>query len=813
MKKRGIAFLCLMLLLVATSICIVACDMSHTHAFTVKSVDDRYLASPATCAQPATYYYSCMCGETGTATFTIGNALGHQFAEWQVVKEASITENGLRTRICTREGCGHIESESIPMIPHTHNFNQKLTDEKYLATVANCTEPATYYYSCACGAKDTTTTFFSGSALGHSYSTEWSYDQTEHWHAATCGHEAEIDRAVHTFDSNNTCTVCKFNRVRSVTNIFFDKQELSLDVGKTETLLTTVLPLDVAGVTLTWSSTAPSVASVKDGTVTALAKGTAVIIAACGEISATCAATVTDPFEDYVISPDGDFYAIAAYIGNKKEVEIPSTYNGKPITAIGNSAFENCTRLTSVTIPDGIITIGSSAFVGCRGLTNVTISDSVKTIKDYAFEGCISLRSILIPAGITSIEQSAFRGCSALTSVSWNAENCPFVGFIPIFEGCDNLTTATIGDNVKTIPESVFYQCTSLTNVTIGRNVTSIGGTAFFECSKLESIVIPDTVTTIWYNTFSGCVSLKNIKIPDNVTTIGENAFQGCTGLKSIEIPNNVTSIGFGAFEGCSNLELNEYDNALYLGNSTNPYIVLVKAKLTDITSCEISEKCMFIQDSAFKGCSTLVDVVVPDSIISVQSYAFSGCVNLEYNEFDNALYLGNSTNPYVVLIKAKSTDVTSCEISKNCKVIYGSSFSDCKGLTNIEIPDNVMMICDDAFSNCSGLKSVIIGSSLTVIGCRAFIHCSGLTSIIIPDGVTEIGGYAFYKCSGLKSIEIPNTIMVIYNSAFFGCEGAENIKYNGTKSQWQAILKWFNWDSETGNYTIHCTDGDIIKA
>ncbi len=144
------------------------------------------------------------------------------------------------------------------------------------------------------------------------------------------------------------------------------------------------------------------------------------------------------------------------------------------------------------------------------------------------------------------------------------------------------------------------------------RSVTAIGNRAFKECSLLISVTIPDTITDI-----------------------GEEAFYGCRSLTSIEIPNNVTSIGNGAFWNCDNLQYNEYDNALYLGNATNKYLYLAKAKSKDITGCIINENCKFIGSSAFSGCNSLTNIVIPDSVTSIGEDAFYKCSSLTSVTFE----------------------------------------------------------------------------------------------------------------------------------------------------------------------------------
>ena len=159
-------------------------------------------------------------------------------------------------------------------------------------------------------------------------------------------------------------------------------------------------------------------------------------------------------------------------------------------------------------------------------------------------------------------------------------------------------------------------------------SVTGIG-----TCTDSD-IIIPETyegksVTSIRSYAFSGCSSLTSITIPDSVTSIGDYAFENCTSLTSVTIPDSVTSIGDDAFDGCNNLAYNEYDNCYYLGNDENPYLVLIKARDTSVTSCTINENTKIILDDAFYYCTSLTSITIPDSVTSIGSYAFWGCDSL----------------------------------------------------------------------------------------------------------------------------------------------------------------------------------------
>ncbi|WP_134388406.1 leucine-rich repeat domain-containing protein [Flavobacterium psychrophilum] len=193
--------------------------------------------------------------------------------------------------------------------------------------------------------------------------------------------------------------------------------------------------------------------------------------------------------------------------------EIPETvaYNSEnyAVTAIGESAFEHCNNLTSVTIPNSVTTIGNYTFVGCSGLISVTIPNSVTTIGDGSFARCSGLTSVTIPNSVTTIGDEAFADCSGLTSV-------------------------TIPNSVTTIGDGSFAECSGLTSVTIPNSVTTIGDGSFARCSGLTSVTIPNSVITINRGAFALCSGLTSVTIPNSVTTIRENAFAGCSSLRTV---------------------------------------------------------------------------------------------------------------------------------------------------------------------------------------------------------------------------------------------------------------------------------------
>ena len=247
------------------------------------------------------------------------------------------------------------------------------------------------------------------------------------------------------------------------------------------------------------------------------------------------------------------------------------TYNGTTysVTSIGDKAFENCSSLTSVTIPNSVTSIGNSAFYNCSSLTSVTIPDSVTSIGYWAFGGCSGLTSVTIPNSVTNIGNHAFHDCTGLTSVTI-PNSVTSIGY-EAFAYCSSLTTVTIGNSVTSIEEGAFSGCSSLTTMTIPNSVTYIGGWVFEGCGITSPVYnshvfaympptyygsysIADGIELLSDGAFKNCTDMTSVTIPVSVTNIGRWTFETCSGLTSVMIPNSVTSIGEGAFSGCSGL-------------------------------------------------------------------------------------------------------------------------------------------------------------------------------------------------------------------------------------------------------------------
>ena len=304
--------------------------------------------------------------------------------------------------------------------------------------------------------------------------------------------------------------------------------------------------------------------------------------------------SVLDLSEAKIVEGGGYYYKDDYWWSNSKNYY--TSYN-----VIGDHAFQDCSGLTSLTLPAGITKIGSSAFYGCSGLTSLTL-----------------------PAGITSIGSSAFDGCSGLKEVkfcindnldTYLTKGHPYIGVscgIKYYLNDKEITSIEIPSNVTTLGNYVFQGCSGLTSLNLPAGITSIGSSAFDGCSGLKEVKFCindnlDTYLTKGHPYIGVSCGIKyylndkeitSIEIPSNVTTLGNYVFQGCSGLTSLNLPAGITSIGEGAFCGCSGLTS-----------------LTLPAGITEIGS------------SAFEDCSGLTSLTLPAGITEIGYSAFAFCI------------------------------------------------------------------------------------------------------------------------------------------------------------------------------------------
>jgi hypothetical protein len=256
---------------------------------------------------------------------------------------------------------------------------------------------------------------------------------------------------------------------------------------------------------------------------------------------------------------------ITRYTGDGGDVVIPDTIEDKPVTLIGEYAFENYSTLTAITIPDSVTVIGDYAFSSCFSLANVSMGSGVKVIGENAFDYCTALVELELGPSVSIISDWAFFFCSNMESITL-PESVTYIGN-RAFHGCQDLLSIEIPKKVVFIGTSAFNACQSLQAIHVDpANPVYLSEDGFLFNKSMttllrcpggfsQGIIIPDSVTRIEDYAFYYCLFLPAVSIPDSVTSIGKHAFSFCYSLLDVLIPGSVTTMGDYAFYFCINLQ------------------------------------------------------------------------------------------------------------------------------------------------------------------------------------------------------------------------------------------------------------------
>ena len=711
--------------------------------------------------------------------------------------------------------CSEIIDDSIP---HEHVFNVKNTDYRYLKSEATCSLGTVYYFACVCG-EYSVDTYTVGTPIGHDYTRHepkeptcsevgWNLyltcnrcDLSSYKEIATLPHNTVSHEGLEAtcehfgWNEYETCTDCDYTTFEEIPalphNTIYHEAYEATCIG---------FGCEAYETCSNCSYTTYSEYLILEDGKHKVTDGTCVF---CGtkESSKGLTYTLNSDKKSYTVTGIGNFCGDELVIG---------IYNNLSVTAVGEHAFESCNNVKTIVIDRPVKALGSYAFASCHYLEEIYLYSSL-------------------------------------------SDNCGNSVFSYVGRSGSGITV-TIGKNVKSIPDYMFYDGANISCSTPPPNIKNV---IFEEESTCESI---------GRYAFSYCYDLISITIPKSIISIGEGAFYNTYRL--IEVINNSnlditqSSYGLNALDVHSEeskiTNINDYlfytkgeENYLlsYIGEETEltlpdnyngenyqiyKYAFSYSPKLKSII---ISNGVIAIGDSAFYYCSGLNEIIIPSSVINIGNYLFSwNCKASIYCEmpsqpsgwYDYWISNGNtvvygytgshgttesglkwaSTNSGIsisgysgtnknVIIPEKINDINVVSISD-------SAFYDCTSLTSVTIPDSVTSIGDWAFAYCSSLTSVTIGDSVTSIGDSAFQCCTNLTSITIGDSVTSIGSSAFYYCSSLTSVTIGDSVTSIGDNAFSRCTSLTTINYKGTSSQWNAISKGYDWNFSTGSYTIN---------
>lgn len=287
----------------------------------------------------------------------------------------------------------------------------------------------------------------------------------------------------------------------------------------------------------------------------------------------------TDDPDTYTLTIRGEGamydYSSSTVPWNAQKSKITSVVIENGVTSIGNNAFEDCSALKNLDIPQSVTEIGSKAFLGCSALTSLVLPQTVNRIGNTAFQGCSNLETINIPSGVKLIENDTFHGCEKLNDV-------------------------TIPANVTLIGNSAFKACKTFRNIEIPKGVTKIGTNAFEDCTQLETVGIPSTATNIRNFAFRNCPQLKSFVFPSGTTQIQPGVLSGCKNLESVTIPEGVIKILGSAFYGCS------------------------------LNSVQLPSTLQTIDPLAFYGCDQLSEITIPESVEFIEESAFESSTELK---------------------------------------------------------------------------------------------------------------------------------------------------------------------------------------
>lgn len=500
------------------------------------------------------------------------------------------------------------------------------------------------------------------------------------------------------------------------------------------------------------------------------------------------------------VTNGGKTYTVTAIADNAfKASKVTSVTLPEGLTTIGNSAFQGST-LKSVTLPSTLNNMGTGAFRDCKSLTNITLPDALKEVKEYAFNGCGNLKTLTLGSKTEVIEQHAFENTGIIIvnipkSVKTINNNA--------FANNSAMKTLVIDDAAVFLDYYAFYKCTNLSSVDLGNAVTGFGvsyrsskhtasdtqGT-FNECTSLTGIVIPSSVTEI-VGTFKNCTRLTDVTLPNTLTQIGIAAFYKCA-MREVNIPSSVVNIDTEAFGYCPLASVSLPSSLKTIGN-----YAFSQTSLTEVT---IPSSVISIGSFAFSECGRLQKVRINNAATTITG-SFYKCTALSGVDLGNAvvaLYQGYNYGDYgcfegctsLTSIRLSNTikTVSPCTfrgcnrleeviLPNACIEIENNAFEGCSLLKTISLPNTIQTIGDNAFKDCGQLQSVAMPTSLYAIGKNAFTNCIALKELFVPEHVTSMDTYAFSGCTGLKSVVFDNPSLAISEGVFDGCKGLQSVE------------------------------------
>ena len=531
------------------------------------------------------------------------------------------------------------------------------------------------------------------------------------------------------------------------------------------------------------------------------------------------------------------------YVGDIVIPESITTESGKTyaVTAIGHYAFASCTEVTSITLPNTILSFGACAFSYCTGLTTFSMPNSLVSIGESCFDWCTGLTELSFPETLRSIGNRAFYLCRNLADI--HIPN----GLTSIGQEVFSFTAWLDNQPEGIIYAGPFAYCYKGEipegTAEIKPGTRYIADYAFSECSTLARVIMPNSVTSIGIRSFRSCPELEYVELSDSLIAVGYQAFSGSTKIQSFDFPSTLKSVGFSAFSGTAWYD-NQPDGLVYTGTVAYHY----KGIIPEGTDFTIPDGTTSLGDEAFSedelfspvdNYEGLLSVTIPNSVKYLGNCVFYDCYpNL------SKVSIGSGVEEMGKCSLAWIYNLTEVNISEGVKLIGEQMFSGCVNLKEIIIPNSVEVIKYRAFAAeeyngqvdegpCESLADVTIGSGVKTIEQFAFSGCEALTRITClatTPPVLEDGNCFDDDCYSHATLYVPAEVMDVYRTApiwerfinirSIGSGGPGDVDGDGetTISDANSVIEVIIHGGSTGGHTripeadVNC-DGEVNIA
>lgn len=481
----------------------------------------------------------------------------------------------------------------------------------------------------------------------------------------------------------------------------------------------------------------------------------------------------------------------------------------KSLKEIGSHAFRNCINLEMVYFEGNSVHIHKDAFKNCTSLKTIRTCDGTdyvsrgifgvegtdvpgmvqaiqkQVMENFIISGTMLLKylgnepRVVVPDGITSIAEEAFAGNEAVDRVIL-PDSIQEIG-AESFKDCLLLQTIPFPDGLLRIGKGAFENCVKLIRVHLPSGITGIGERTFQNCMALKEVCFPEGLKEIKENAFYGCVSVKKLEFPESLETIGELAFYRCTGLDAVHLPAGLKHVGSLAFAKSGVREAR-------ISGSAGSYGSDIFGSCTNLERLVLDEGVKHIPDKFAYGCTSLGQVVIPDSLESAGRHALEGTPFLaRWVSMWDSSPEGNQPGIGKIFWDGRMLE-GEVHLPGHIKVIAGGAFYGNTNIILVDIPESVVWTGPAAFKGCSNLSLALVPPGIRNLEPEVFSGCCQLEAVIEGNTGMQANGQfpkwqsagerAFYNCKALRNVCLEN-IEYIGKEAFAGCTVLEACQVN----------------------------------